>query len=91
MTSAIRMGQRAVNTHVISAFSLRKRQPRTKKRWRDQRNIRQCQDHRYTSGIHDFQKEFVIYITLRDLEDMHSLSKDSAKPYIHDTTTTVLG
>jgi hypothetical protein len=30
MTSAMRMEQRAVNTHVISAFSLYKRQPRPK-------------------------------------------------------------
>jgi hypothetical protein len=70
MTSAMRMDQRAVITHVISAFSLWKRQPRPKNDEGIRENIRKCQDHGCISGIHDFQKEFVMYITLRDLEDI---------------------
>jgi hypothetical protein len=91
MTSAVRMGQRAVSTHVISAFSLWKRQPRTKKKWwRGKRNIRQCQDHGCISDITRFS-EGLCDIYYAERSGRHPSSKDSAKPHIYDTTTTVLG
>jgi hypothetical protein len=80
----MRTGQRAVivlRSELVKTPTDRE----TKKRWRDQRNIRQRQDHGCLSGIHDFQKYYA------ERSGRHPLSKDSAKSPIHDTTTTVFG
>jgi hypothetical protein len=61
MTSAMRMVQRAVTCNFcVQLVKTPTETKKKKKRWRDQRNIRYCQDDGCTSGINVFQQEFVI-------------------------------